>query len=771
MGNLFSKSLPPATAQGIKNVLDTILQEMFKRADFIDLYSLADPERCSRYIVVAESALQKLFVKIKLQPELGTDGTFMVQKLEGLQKKNPLGTKQTEYCRILAFYFIRIFQIYAALALSVLDSDLPQENIQAIRPTDEAAREASLLLKPNTLPGFPAQKQSQGFGSIRSFFGFGGALEANPGSQYKSFYLTEDLAGFYSILNLFLNRPVEGAQSNKDMKFAKYPDMLIPQKGLYDFPAGPESRVVRPALLATLSNPDNCPTIIYTVPAASELNAGPQTIAAGLQLAKDGQRLIVKLLDAKLQSKPDMKSISIQGELFYVSPTDENPKSKTGQDLADLLASLFKAVVKQAAPTGVSAIPFLQRFKLLTKFEGDAPIVGTRITIPNPKKLFVDGVQNVPIVYKDSVQLEKGSDKRSITIETAFSVSKKEPIVGRPHEYTLTISLENMDIDPPALAARIRPTQKTISSTFNAGINNSDTPTDSRGKTVAAFMQGVFEKLVSGSYEDNLSRGGIEFKQGIPQPYNSPTLPPELKVKALWQALAKKPPMKAYCVARAAQLLNVAAISKNISEGAYTEACRLKFPYVQEAYVPTPGKPVTDVPGIRAAELLFFDTIRDATPKVANTAKYATFVRGLQKSFTGSDLSGATPALSKIEDETAQQFCKGRGGDKAIPLKPTIVSSLRKQALEMLDRQKNHIPRVMELLYKMFDARKLQNERQLAFNAKFAAGGMAAVNQLAEEARDLLMEYYSDCEGLYKGGLALMAAKMPPAAAASGPQA
>ena len=756
-------------------MLDTILQEMFKRADFIDLYSLADPERCSRYIVVAESALQKLFVKVQLEPRQGADGTFMVQKLEGLQKKNPLGPKQTEYCRILAFYFIRIFQIYAALALSVLDSDLPQEDIHAIRHTDEAAREDSLLLKPNTLPGFPDQKRSEGSGSLRSFFGFGGSLEANPGSQYKSFYLSQDRAGDYSILNLFLNRPIEGAVSDKDMKLAKYPDMLIPQRGLYEFPAGPESRVVRPALLETHGNPANCPTIIYTVPAASELNAGPQTITAQLQLERDGQRLVVKLLDAKLQSQPQMKAVSLQGELFYVSPTDENPKSKTGQDLADLLVALFKGVVKLAAPTGVSAIPFLQRFKLLTKFEGDAPIVGTRITIPNPKKLFVDGVQNVPIAYKDSVQLEKGGDKRSITIETAFSVTKKDVIVGRPHEYTVTISLEGMDIEPPALAARIRPTQKTASSTFNAGINNTDTPTDSRGKTVAAFMQGVFERLVSGTYDTNISTGGIEFKKGIPQPYNSATLPPELKVKALWEALAKKPPMKAYCVARAAQLLNVAAIRGTVSEGAYSEACRLKFPYVQEHYVPTPGGSITDVPGIRAAELLFFDTIKDATPKIAATQKYAAFVKAMQTSFVGRDISGAAVKLSDIKDKVSAAACKGIDDKTPRPVPADLAGALRGRAVEMLDRQKAHIPKVMELLYKMFDARKLQTEKSLAFNPKFAAGGMPAVNALVEEARNLLMEYYSDCEGLYKGGLALMAAKMPAgtaaASGASAPQA
>ena len=50
-------------------VLNFILQEMFRRTDLADIYSLADPERCKRYIVVATDALESLFIKMAIRPE------------------------------------------------------------------------------------------------------------------------------------------------------------------------------------------------------------------------------------------------------------------------------------------------------------------------------------------------------------------------------------------------------------------------------------------------------------------------------------------------------------------------------------------------------------------------------------------------------------------------------------------------------------------------------------------------------------------------------
>jgi hypothetical protein len=483
---------------------------------------------------------------------------------------------------------------------------------------------------------------------------------------------------------------------------------------------------------------------------------------------RDGQQLIVELVDAKLESNMAAGGISVRGKLFYPTSSSDNPKSEKGEDLADLLVRLFKEVLKAKQPTTFSIIPFLQKFKLIRRFEGDVPIEGTRIIIQNPKLLFSQGTRPIPIIYSDRVRLEKGGSERAVTIRTSMDVIKEKYYAGKSHEYTVKINLENLDIDPEALEARIKSGQKTISSTFKTGLNDTDTPTNERGQSVSVFMQRTFERLVTGAFDANTSTGGIEFKQGIPQPYNSATLPEELKVKALWTALAKKPPMKAYCVARAVQLLNVAAIRGNISEGAYSDACKLKFPYVQEEYVPKPGESITKVPGIRATELLFFDTIKVATPKIAATEKYAAFVKAMQTSFVGQDVSGGLATLGGIKDKVSAVACSGLDATAGIPVPRNLVGALRQRALEMLDRQTAHIPKVMDILYKMFDASQLQAGKGLYFNPRFAAGGMPAVNALAEEARNLLMEYYSDCEGLYKGGLALFAAAAPKA---SGPAA
>jgi hypothetical protein len=752
MGNLFTKSLPPATPEGVKFILNTILQEMFKRADFIDLYSLADPERCKRYIVVAETALQKLFVKIRLNPKLGADGTFMVQKLEGLQRKNPLGDDQPRYCLELAFYFIRIFQIYAALALSVMDGDLPVQEIQTLRRANNARIEDAILLKPDTLPGFP-QAGSTKKGFLSSFLGIGGALTGD--ASYKTFYLSPDAgAGVYTILNRFLVRPPTGSVSMDPMRFERYSDMIIPQEALYSFSdGGAGSRRTKETLSQTP------PSIIYTLP-GDELRARSETIYAELKLVRNGSMLQVTLANPHLESRPGKTEESVQGELYYKTSTDENPKSTTGQDLPDLIASLFKEIAVKARPTVVSVIPFLLKFKYLKRLEGDVPIEGTRIVIRNPKSLFTAGITDVPILYKDTFKPEKGGGDRSITLETVLTVTKADTIIGKPHTYTVSVKLKDMDIEPAEFQSRFAQANQTASSTFQTGFNDTEIPRNTRAQTVPEYLQKLFEGIVAGKGSDPYT-GGIEFKKGIPQPYNSDTLAEPLKVKTLWQALARDPPMKSYCVARAVQLLNVAAIRGEMSLEAYTNVCRMKFPYVQEGYVPAPGKPITSVPGIRAVDLLFYDMIEKGTPKIAASDKYTAFVKNMKAAFEGpAAVATETSTLNSVQDRATAAACVGQADGK-LSVPSDAVSSLRKQALALVDRQKNHIANVMPLLYKMFDQTSLQTKKQLAFNPTFAAGGMAAVNQLGEEARALLIEYYSDCETLYKGGLAVLAAKMP----------
>ena len=81
-------------------ILQFILKEMFRRTDLADIYSLADPDRCKRYIIVATDAIESLFLKMNLRPGKKPDGTLYIQSIEGLVKSIPPEerAKQREYC-------------------------------------------------------------------------------------------------------------------------------------------------------------------------------------------------------------------------------------------------------------------------------------------------------------------------------------------------------------------------------------------------------------------------------------------------------------------------------------------------------------------------------------------------------------------------------------------------------------------------------------------------------------------------------------------------
>ena len=108
-------------------VLNFILREMFRRSDLTDIYSLADKSRCSSYVIAGADALESLFVKIRMYPDKGEEGTYLFQRVDGLKSGMPqnMKAKQREYCMELSFFFIRIFQIFGALSLSMFDSSLP----------------------------------------------------------------------------------------------------------------------------------------------------------------------------------------------------------------------------------------------------------------------------------------------------------------------------------------------------------------------------------------------------------------------------------------------------------------------------------------------------------------------------------------------------------------------------------------------------------------------------------------------------------------------
>lgn len=134
-------------AKKARELPDHILTVFFENADFKDLLSLSSIAACPRYVFTTAEALDTLFQKIQIYPKMGKKGEILfaplaqlapgsVQDKSSSQEIKEKTTARNQMCMDIAYYYVRIFQIYAALALTVLDADpLRRKSLKQFRPT------------------------------------------------------------------------------------------------------------------------------------------------------------------------------------------------------------------------------------------------------------------------------------------------------------------------------------------------------------------------------------------------------------------------------------------------------------------------------------------------------------------------------------------------------------------------------------------------------------------------------------------------------------
>jgi hypothetical protein len=255
-----------------------------------------------------------------------------------------------------------------------------------------------------------------------------------------------------------------------------------------------------------------------------------------------------------------------------------------------------------------------------------------------------------------------------------------------------------------------------------------------------------------------MSRGGIQYtREGLPKPYESEAIPDSLKIKQVWEGLARDPPLKSHCTARALQLLSVAAIRGDMSKEAFSSVCNMRFPYVQDGSLPKPGSSVTSEVGLLALAKLFVDDIVAGAPRITEAAQWRTFSSRLRSFFERYEtIEKELPAPEKLADITdlKMPYCRGNESGRIL-LTPQMARALRAKALALISREGTHLRNVMRLMFKLFDESKIRTG-SLEIHPNVMAGGLEYVNKLAKESREVLIEYYGDCEKTYKEGLFLL---------------
>jgi hypothetical protein len=214
MGAGASKAPPDITAKSLeaKRIAQEIFRFMISQMKFEEYLTLANPDQCKKYVILIADSLQKFFSKVKITPDKTKDGHIYFRKFDDVKGATPMSQ---QYCMVIALFYVRIFQIYGALALSILDTDTnvyefahgggldeleaDDERVQSGGGlpvlTEEALRPGETLPSPYALL-MPYLRRFQGNSEYYKFTGYYIFLKMNPfvvdgRQQYGMFYLYE----------------------------------------------------------------------------------------------------------------------------------------------------------------------------------------------------------------------------------------------------------------------------------------------------------------------------------------------------------------------------------------------------------------------------------------------------------------------------------------------------------------------------------------------------------------------------------------------------
>lgn len=140
-----------AATRDTRSVVSTIFDFLLKEVNEKDIYELSNPEKCKKYIVTMASTLDSIFYQIRLEPTRGKEGFIFFRAAKDVLEPKTEAEKKQRYsiCVIISYFYTRIFQIYGALALSVIDE---AQTMRASRYSDIAR--GSILMAPGLNPYF-----------------------------------------------------------------------------------------------------------------------------------------------------------------------------------------------------------------------------------------------------------------------------------------------------------------------------------------------------------------------------------------------------------------------------------------------------------------------------------------------------------------------------------------------------------------------------------------------------------------------------------------
>ena len=196
-----------------RNVMNYILEYMIKEVTVKDFVALSSPTECKKYVLFMANTIYKYFYELQIEPVKDKKGIIAFRSIKDLTGTTQERDQEKQsLCLILAYYYARIFQIYGALALTLID-DISFMSSTGILSTIQGDQQRLLA---------PGQRQVI----------YGGEI-------------SESTLGLFAFLKDFLNEPLQSQGY-----LTKFSSKVIPNSRVYfQLPEPPKSSSTDPSLI------------------------------------------------------------------------------------------------------------------------------------------------------------------------------------------------------------------------------------------------------------------------------------------------------------------------------------------------------------------------------------------------------------------------------------------------------------------------------------------------------------------------------------------
>jgi hypothetical protein len=105
-----------------RNIMNILLDYMLKEITVRDFLALSNPNECKKYVIFMANNLFKYFYELQIFPVKDKKGVIVFRPIKDFTNPSQsLEKEQQSLCLVLAYFYVRIFQIYGALALTLID--------------------------------------------------------------------------------------------------------------------------------------------------------------------------------------------------------------------------------------------------------------------------------------------------------------------------------------------------------------------------------------------------------------------------------------------------------------------------------------------------------------------------------------------------------------------------------------------------------------------------------------------------------------------------